>query len=330
MSQDDEIMVRTPAEHGGYLSDICLEIRGPDSREGIINYIRNFGDLYLARLNRTTWLRKYDECLQQLVANMLDLPSDPDILQDIDFKLALCEQARQTPQWRFPCVMEIRDQTLTWINGHSRLLAAGVSWADAWDKVDFVIFAPKGTDITAHDFHAVTLINDDHQLRTILCRDGDTMSVTIWADFYSYQDSVQFRINGVGQAADQTTSKGYLSVWQRWRGQHPGTSLPIQIFSDADSVSDSSGVWHITHMGPPPSNLIYHSNMSGRIYNEKKFGDQQPGAFTFYHFGKGKIDLAEILLWIDTDHSVFHSDDWSSIFVQPGEFKCRPMSLSQR
>jgi len=333
MSEDDQILVRTVDEKGTFLSDLKLEVGGPDVRQGIMHYIQKFGVLYHAKVSKDHWLRKFDESLHQLVMRMLDLPQEADLLHDIDFKLSLIDQSRHLQRWRFPGVIEMHHQQVFWIVGYSRLLAAGVCWPDPWEKMDFVIFVADARDFLSYDLKDVTVIKDDQQLRKLLGSGDDSdLSTTIWATFIPEETSVRFRILGIGTPPQPAKEMPliYVEKWLNWRSQYPDNQIEIQCFAAPNTVIDTSGLWRIVDAGPSPNDLNYPSNMSGRIYNQKRSNLGPPGIFHLYHFAEHRINLAEILLWVDTEHSVFHTDDWSTIFVQNGEFNCRPMRISRR
>jgi len=331
VSDHNQIVVGSLNSQGEYQSDLLLEINSVDPCNGIVNYIKHFGEIYRIHLDQAIWSQKFNKCLHQLTSDMLTVQQDQCVQNDIEFKLNLINQARNLQHWRFPGVMESRNHDLVLVNGHSRLLAAGISWADAWEKMDFIVFVPKGSSIPAHGVRDITIIHDDAQLRTMLHPDSSDEPATVWAQFYTVQDLIQFRILGIGQKVCQPTdvNHDYLHRWLEWRSRYQGSQLEIQCFAGFNTVIDSSGLWQIVLEGPPPQHLPYYSNMTVRIHNEKK-QDTQTKKFQLYHFGTSRIDLAEVLLWLDTDYSVFHTDDWSTIFVQPGEFKCQSMSISKR
>jgi hypothetical protein len=232
--------------------------------------------------------------------------------------------------------MEVNSGRLCWINGHSRLIAAGLNWNNAWDRMDYLIFVPLGEKITAQQSNFSTLrqINTDLDLRRVLDMPvTDDQPVTIGAGFHAENNTVRFALQNITSAkvvvADMH-DRSDCAAWQLWKTQHANKPLTVRLHCrDPDALTDSSGIWSLDPIGPPPQDLIAPAQMSMYIYKAKNH-PVDCDVFTLYHFGSGHLDLAELLLQVDTEHTVFHSADWHTILVQPGTgFKCREISVSR-
>jgi len=336
MSSNDQILIRTPADPGQYLDDLDFAVYSPDIREGIVPWISNFGDLYHVRLTQQAWTAKFLESKKQLLSDMLGPMADPVVIQNIDFKLKMIAIGSRLPRWQFPGIINLNSGRLCWINGHSRLIAAGLNWNNAWDRMDYLIFVPLGEKITAQQSNFSTLrqINTDLDLRRVLDMPvTDDQPVTIGAGFHAENNTVRFALQNITSAkvvvADMH-DRSDCAAWQLWKTQHANKPLTVRLHCrDPDALTDSSGIWSLDPIGPPPQDLIAPAQMSMYIYKAKNH-PVDCDVFTLYHFGSGHLDLAELLLQVDTEHTVFHSADWHTILVQPGTgFKCREISVSR-
>jgi hypothetical protein len=335
MSSNDQILIRTPADSGQYLDDLDFAVYSPDIREGIVPWISNFGDLYHVRLTQQAWTAKFLESKKQLLSDMLGPMADPVVIQNIDFKLKMIAIGRRLQRWQFPSIINLNSGRLCWINGHSRLIAAGLNWNNAWDRMNYLVFVPLGEQIVPeqHNFAYMQPINSDLDLRRVLGMIAhDDQPVTMRAAFQVDNNTVRLSLQNITSTKIAVTDlhdRSECMTWQLWQTKHADRPLTVRLYCcDPDKLIDSSGIWRLDLIGPPPQDLISPAQMSMYIYKAKN----QPvdcDVFTLYHFGSGHLDLAELLLQVDTEHTVFHSADWCTILVQPGfGFKCREISLS--
>jgi hypothetical protein len=335
LSTDDRLIIRSPSSPGHYQLDLSLQVYGPDIRKGIIPYIENFGQLYHGKFKQHTWTAKFVQEKKLLLQDMWTVNDDPGFIENIDFKLRQTDSARTLQRWDFPVLLDVRNQSVIWNNGHSRLLASSVCWNHAWDRVDALMFVPEGQDLSAipTSFQYLDRIHDDQELRIIF---GNSMSTDqpwlINAGFETDNNQIIFRLRNVQKhrnSVDNTQNVKHFSAWKAWRAQYSGTDLMISVSVDAISkIDDSSKRWQIKHVGPPPDQLVSWAQMSARLFNQKQNNPDNIG-WHLYHFGDESIDLAELFFWADIEHSVFHTSDWRTILVQPGNFfKCREISLS--
>jgi hypothetical protein len=311
--------------------DLTLEIMFPDANSGIVDYLKQFGSIYSVHLTQTVWNARFNSDVNATISNMFLLPDNEDVLQDINFKLQMIAASRDIRTWQYPGSMVITNHALVWINAHSRLLAAGVNWPNPWELMHFVVFVPHGENVDPTMFRRCQQITSDLSLTELLTSDQMEKPVRIWTKFLPEGGILKLVFLGIGKKNDDADSgdRRYLQQWQLWKSRYGSTDMSIDFLcDDAKYVTDSSGRWHLQHKGNTPR-LVYNSNLSGQIYNMKQHGDDG-GNFLLYHFGTHQIDLAELFFWVDVDHSVYHTKDWSTVYVQPGEFRCKEISLSQQ
>lgn len=337
MSTDDRIIVRTraspPDSPGIYFSDLFLHVQSPDIRKNIVNYIENFGDLYHGCVKKDIWVSKFHEVKTEQLDLMMSEGHDIEARLDIGFKLMLTHDLISIQDWNFPSIMEIRNQHLRWINGHSRLLASGMNWIEPWHRMRCIIFVPKGNGIPADCFEEIEKITDDFMLRKILNPNiSDDSPCIIDARFTPVDDDIRFQILRFEYCTktDDRDAEKLFDRWQQWKHKYHEHGISVDVYTDwPDMISDSLRTWNMVLSGASEKNLVYHANMSVKIYIEKIHNETPSSTFRLYQFVPEKIDLAELFFWLDTDHSVYHTRDWSVVFVQPGPYKSKEISLSR-
>lgn len=328
-------VVRTPcASTGQYQHDLSLQVYSVDLRSGIMPYINNFGHLYHARLTKSDWCAKFVEVKQQLLGDMFRPVPDADVVQNVDFKLRQIDLARTVQHWRFPLLLDVRNNRVEWINGHSRLLASAINWHDAWTRVFFLIFVPHTEKEPSQSrFAFCQEISNDTQLRQVL---GDRMTnddpLVINAAFETDGSDIRFRLRGIqcgNMPAADINDRSFYQAWHNWLANSEATPWRMQASVDnAALIRDSSGKWSINRVGSPARDLVSFAQMSAHIWREKQ-SDIHHDVWQFYHFGKGAVDIADFFFWVDPEHTVYHTHDWTTILVKPSPaFKCKEISLS--
>ena len=224
VNTNDRIIVgtrsSTPDGPGIYFSDLVLHVQGPDIRKNIVTYIENFGDLYHGCVKKDIWVSKFYEVKSEQLDLMLSEDHDIEARWDIGFKLMLTHDLISIHDWNFPPIMEIRNQNLNWINGHSRLLASGMNWIEPWHRMRYIIFVPNGNNIPAHCFDQIEKITDDSMLRKILNSDiSDDSPCTIAARFTPVDHAIWFQILRFEYCTktDDRDAEELFGRWQQWK-----------------------------------------------------------------------------------------------------------------
>lgn len=333
---NDRFVVCTPgAATGQYQHDLSLQVYSVDLRSGIIPYINNFGHLYHARLTKSEWCSKFNEVKQQLLRDMFWSVSDSDIVQNVDFKLRQIHLARTVQHWRFPSLLDVRNNSVKWTNGHSRLLASTINWSDAWTRVGFLIFVPHTEKARSESrFAFCQEISDDTELRRVL--DDKMTNDDPWvinAAFETDGLDIRFQLRGIqccNVPAADINDRSFYQAWHTWFSHSDVTSLRMHAsVDDAASIRDSSGKWSINRVGSPARDLVSYAQMSAHIWRQKHSGIHDNDVWQFYHFGPNPVDIADFFFWFDPEYTVYHTHDWATILVQPSPaFKCKEISLS--
>jgi hypothetical protein len=300
-------------------------------------WLTNFGDLYHGTLKDKAWIMKFVETKQQLLADMFGALTDPDVIQNVDFKLNMVAAARVLDRWLLPGIINVLSNRLQWATGHSRLIGSGLNWKDPWHRMDHLVFVPHGEDLPSVQsmFSRLEKIQCDQALRQCLADAVDTEhTVSLQAKFsVDQKNRTTLILQSIATTAIQTiNAQDRLRVesWKQWRAGWQDQPLSIRVRClDLKTITDSSGSWRLHHIGAPAQDLITPAQMSMFIYKDKQTTTDNDG-FDLYHFDTTGLDLAEFFLQIDTEHTVFHSADWRTILVQPGPgFKCREVSVSR-
>lgn len=336
MCPSDHILVRTPAGPDQYFTDLELAVRGPDWRQGIMPWIANYGDLYHVRLTRACWVEKFLEIKKQLLSDMLGKLTDPDVIENVDFKLEMIADAMNLDAWQLPGIMNLFSNRLQWATGHSRLLAGGLNWSDPWNRMHHLLFVPYGENFQSlqHRFAHLEKIESDAALRLSFAGAVDNEhTLTMHAKFLVDQHRTALFLQSITTTkvhAKKHNDRSKVAMWKQWRACYLDKPLSVKIrCMDINKITDSSGSWRLHHIGTPPQDLISPAQMSMHIFKQKQTLAEND-CCDLYLFDSARLDLADLFFQVDTDHTVFHSADWNLIFVQPGlGFKCREISQSR-
>ena len=281
----------------------------PEAVEGVVPYINQFSKLWVGTVQPEFFKKTFFNLKCQVLNWIADLPS----IQDNDnyrigHKLDLCHQALQS-QWHDPVTATVVDNDIFWESGQSRIIAGGLCWSTPWLQHRLLVLSQK-KNILDHWLVDPVEISSDTELEQLLGTDTvNTISTRFDVD---HLQRLSLRIGSISKNTPKKDSDRDLSQkvqnLREWVKSNPrGTQLDV--YTDRpDLITDSIGYW----------NIRYPSTSNDTNYKFYVQDQNQP------------VDVAELLFWMDNEHTEFVSNDNKFILEKPSTYcKTKIVGLSK-
>jgi hypothetical protein len=297
--------------------------------QGIVPFIQQFGNLYYGHLNLSSFKQIYSELKRNLVKKLItiDQITEETVLETVEFGLHLCQSVVKPPQWNYPATVTRWNQELRWNTGKNRLLATGITGIKN-PHTYLKILCLEQADKNINDFlDCPTHITSDRQLNEIfgLNYDNnrshrlvlntrllkDTTGHSLWLEIVS--DGEKYNIEKSGKLA--------LSKYQQWREKY-GRRPELHVYTDwPEMLHNTQNAWNVVHAGPSYLKPVERPGFLERQIKFNVFENSHPFAEIYPHtlfiVEPSKINLEELLFYINLDHTMYIGNDYKYLLYRP-------------
>jgi hypothetical protein len=299
---------------------LCTIIPPADTRRGIVEYLLNFGNLYYGTCNKLYYLQQYQSRLTflQNLAKKINL-TDQD-KQNLGFNLFMLRKAILA-NWRLPGL--IHNNSVN--RGNSRLWATGMCKPSPWTHLNFIEFQNHNQDnLTTDNPIKITTTKQLHEILDIEYLDQPAADVEFILEEYVDNGSIRLKINGMYFKEDpddrshDTVGNEHLEQFLTWMHTYSGKPT-IKIYTDwPELVSDSSDIWDIEIAGSITDikkTIVLPGHIERQIrqlHNAKTNLESH----TMHIINPVKIDLGELLFWMDVAHTTYIDSNYNYILYR--------------
>lgn len=310
---------------------ICTILPPKKTNIGIVEYLLSFGKLYYGQLLPDAFKKLYKERLEFLVDTIKK--SDLDSMDRMNFGFNL-HMMRHTHvgNWTLPCLLN-NDIV---IRGNTRLWATGMRKTHPWKYTKFLEFRNHDDRKSRLDDPIeITSTQQLHEIFGLVYKKTVAPEIEIRLREIVDQESVKLELFDMHFKGDQDSHAYNGDFWLDglldWKKKY-FPRPQIQIWTDwPELITDSSGIWDIKIVGPfaPYRELMTRpAHIEKCIYMENS--NQQFSTHVLYVADPVKVDLGEVLMWLNTDHTVFMEENCSFVLYRPDkEYKTTFISVSK-
>jgi hypothetical protein len=318
---------------------MCV-ISPPDTtRKGIVEYLQAFGKLYVGALNKDHYDTLYQGRLTLLQNIALSSSLDDASKQNLGFNLYMLRIALVTNQWRLP---GIANNAIT-ITGNSRLWTTGMCKAHPHTHLTYFEFCnyPHQPQLIDEPVEITTTRQLHDTLGIDYARDPYEQDPAIQFELVEYIDtdkSIKLRINSIQFNEDpdsgnhDSVGDHHLSQFLSWKNRY-FPNPKISIYTNwPELVEDTSGAWDIQISGDI-NNIKKTIFLPGHIERAIR-GIHDAGLTASPHImhiiNPVKIDLGELLFWMDTDSTTYIDKNFNYIvYRQDNNYKTTFVSVCE-
>ena len=282
----------------------------PEAVAGVVPYINQFTRLWIGSVQSDIFKITFNDLKAQVLPCLANLAIiEDDFNLRIGHKLELCHTALVT-NWNSPATATIEKDDIFWESGQSRFLAGGLCWSNPWSKHQLLAFAPNKSIVEPWILDPVEITNDS-ELEGYL---GPNTSNTITTRFDIVDKRISFRLSSVSRTQNKKENTERLAdrveTLRQWVKQYPrGTRLNVYT-NNPELIVDSIEYWNINYM------------------LEEQETNENTHKFYVYQCDQ-KLDLSELLFWMDTDYTEFSDSNNNYTLRSPGRNKkSKTISLS--
>lgn len=311
---------------------ICTVLPPDQIKVGIVEYLTNFGKLYYGILNKEKFKKLSRERLEFLLETIKKPQLTSDDCMNVGFNLYMMRHPN-VGRWDLPCLLN--DNIL--IRGNTRLWATGMIKSEPWLHVKFLEFRSHDDPESAL-VEPVEIVSTKqlHEIFNLAYQPTDIPNIELRLKEFIDQGSVKLKLHDITTREDQYThsmsaGEPWVNGLLDWKEQY-FPQPQIQIWTDwPELITDSSGIWDIKIIGPfaPYRELMTRpAHIEKCIYMENS--NQQFSTHVLYVADSVKVDLGEVLMWLNTDHTVFMEENCSFVLYRPDkEYKTTFISVSK-
>jgi len=326
---------RITARSGKIKYDIVFE----SLEKGLVPFLSSYGDLYYGKFSVEFFTTRFKINRRLFLQNLISAPQltdwDQFALFSSAFYLHMCRVC-QTESWIWPSLCFREGDKITQTSGLSRMVATGICKPEPWQHLNVLFLENKGQspDTVIADYEKITT---DEQLHRVLNAEfsneffqvpGVSIGITV-----NSQNCV--KLNYVNNGQDHTpvndTTRGLwanLVAWHQKYGRQP----KLKIYTDwPDLIQDSENFWDIELAGPskPIHEKIFFPGHIERAIRELHESNPAPHEHVVHIVKPVKLDVTELLCWLDLEHTTFIDSNHKFIVYRPdAQYKNTYIDLS--
>lgn len=284
---------------------------------GILNFINQYGNLWIGNISKEYYHSEFLIRKKHLIDTIVTLHDQTDRrLVDANFRLSLLRAALKE-SWRHPAFAYYKESMLT---GNSRLFAGGLASSDPWINFKVMVFAP--CNIIPDQILNPEKITSDEQLWEVLGIDqlGRDSYMELLLDFKPNVSrgidlELVFNNRHTYQKSQIDQNIDLVKKFQAWQIQYPRPT--IGIYTDwPELIDNSNDHWNITILGPSrdfKQRIINPANFEKVAFLEHADQNHKNFDHIMWIIKSRKINLDELLFWVDLDHTTFIDHNWDFI-----------------
>ena len=316
--------------------DLAVKFKFEGLDQGIVKLIEQFGSrLYYGYPRKDIFLfHWYSHKRYQLVQslNHFNRPEFPQNNHD-DLGLYLhMSRIAQTQKWKYPSfITRLPNGQIDQTTGGTRAFAIGLTKTEPWKH--FPILMSERVDKDINQFLDDPIyIQSDQQLTEIL---GGSYDEKIWAP--TIMLTVEIKNNHPGTNAhycllnhvaafgygnnDVYHGQQYLEKFKEWKIKNPSRPKLNVYTNYPECVKDINGIWDWKIVGDTGTFEAQMGDKVGWVENKVRNYHNNDrthnNEYVCWLIKKRKVDLGDLLPWMDLDHTTFITDDYSFALYQP-------------
>ena len=335
-------------------SKIQLQLLIPSLAQGIIPFLKQFGDLYFGTLKPEVFSDRYEKFKRELHCilgnqDLLECSDDWDELKSQDpYRYSLIKTAgfwlemmrvNQESDWQWPALIEQANEIPDFLNGRSRLIATGTVKKDPWNHIKFLIWSPHGSEISKISQDA-TLLYHDRDLHKVLGLEYDDQEYHQPQQSYLGVQLVNGKVtfeffNNVYDGAYTENTKKYWQNHRSWK-QRYGAKPVLKVYTDwPDLLRDRQQAWNWQVLGSCRSMIepVVNINQLGSVewWVRRAVASEQKHDHVLYVLQPRHIDISDLMFWTDLDHSTYLSSDGAFVLHRKDpQFRSTLIAVSDR
>lgn len=290
----------------------------PVSKLELSEYINRFGNLIFGPLRQEFFCRQFNASKKQHLSWLINSSFDNfKEVQPVQFYMHMMHQAQKISTWRWPGLINDTND-FRWVNGNSRLFATGMTKQNPSELLNFLILQNFSLPIDTHIERPIAVTNDTI-LHTVLnvSQDDDPWvphcEVILNYDVNNNEEILE--LSGIKDPTDftdhNTAGEHLLSNFLAWR-QHYGPQPQLNVYTNwPELITNTHNAWDVKIDGNVDwikSDMLYPAHLERHIRNLHNATNNN---HTLIIVEPRPVDVAELLCWIDLNHTAFIVNDWS-------------------
>ena len=312
----------------------------------LVNLLRFGADFYHGYLDNNILVAEAEGIKHERLGGMIRCARNPTDLdersaQGLDFTLKLLHLA-MSESWRLPSLLTKHHGVLTWHTGGNRLLASVMAHRDPSKTLPILC---SDFDRDHQGFNHVTMVTSDQQLCDILnvphirydqhtnvgteqtCEMHLEWPVDLPGPCLHYIfDRTKNLFDWSNHTQTQYIHTNIVAIRRMLRNNR------VRVFADSpDQVTDSMEFFDIEYAGPGPGKIedLGPGGLTQLAYRARMFDSIPYKEITVWVTSGRKIDLAELLFWVNTKNNVYVDRDGEFlVMISRNKFSSTPICLS--
>lgn len=315
---------------------IALRVQVDDfGQHSLLPLLHVFGKLYHGTVNRSYFDQLFQIKKQEFIKQLKNLTADSE--KSANFRLQMVRLALTT-EWKWPACINLVGAEPEWATGNSRILATGFTKTNPEQHLTVLFFDHTGADVSWWLDNYVEITTDE-QLHTVLGMKYDVIqsqAIELFANLKQSNDQTCLFLHGVideeltgsqhSQEEIELTALNNLKQWQHRYGKPR-----LEIYTDwPELLTDSNSIWDYQIVGDIKS-LSHHIFLPGHLERlaTNEHGSAETRDHVLYVKTPRAIDLSELLIWVDLEHTTFIEQAWDFVLYRRDPvYKSRIISIS--
>ena len=335
-------------------SKIQLQLLIPSLAQGIIPFLKQFGNLYFGTLHPEVFSNTYERFKRELHStldnqDLLASGDDWDELKSQDLhRYQLIKTAgfclemmrvNQESDWQWPALIKQANEIPSFLNSRSRLIATGTVKKDPWNHIKFLIWSLHGDEISKISQDA-ELLHHDRDLHRVLRLEYDDQEYHQPQQSYLGVQLVNSRVEFefFNNAYDDDYTENTKKFWQNhrdWKRRY-GAKPVLKVYTDwPQLLRDQQQAWHWQVLGSCRSMIepVVNVNQLGSVewWVRRAVASEQQHDHVLYVLQPRHIDISDLIFWTDLDHSTYLSGDGAFVLHRKDpRFKSTLIAVSEK
>jgi hypothetical protein len=302
--------------------NIVATIEFPCIKHDLLRYINQHGKLYCGTLISSEFQKIFNHDKTHILSVLKSIKNRNEITPDIQrvwFHLHLIRECIKN-SWRWPAIANEINEKLYFYTGLGRLISTGMCQPDPWKKLNVLLYCPNDASATHQLFENLQPITDIDALHQILKLNYSTeidpnSEPELHLSFrHEHNHSlVLTQMYDGNQTHHYHAGQDYLEDLLAWKDIY-GLKPTLKLYTDwPEKIVDSQQAWNIIHAGPSPDIKIRENF----LFNQ--FNNLAESDHVFYVTTPRRLDVTELLGWINLKSTSYISVNWEFALITPGK-----------
>jgi len=308
---------------------------------GLTDLLTQSADFYAATLEKNKFQGEFRSARAEKVGAILDIVQNPGSKERysyVDFQIKMLHEALCN-RWRYPALISLHHDQLTWHTGGIRLLATGMVMPNR--ELDLPLLVTDFDRSQKKHFQNVQYIQHDRQLSALLNVDFFRYSqhepsttgtrLEIFLEWQNTPGPCLHYIKPIDQSLDWSNQGDLAHVPRLLPAAKKLLDKPqIYYWSQTpDQLRDDLGLFGKKWMGDVPEEFR-QSDWTLALYRHVQFGTN-PGGIEWWISPGVVLDASELLFWLDQDHTVYlDRDSEFAVMIDHDRYSKKIVSMSKQ